>query len=115
MREIIYLVADRQGVLKMTKNLPRLDRGQIPIKVDVQVDPAAYGPPVIEMKLHVRDWREGLSMPDPEMREMVITEAEAEQIRKQRLAKMTEMLIARGYTVVAPVPDDGEGEDAEMG
>lgn len=111
MKEIIWLVCTRQGFERATKRPPVLNRGEIPVKLVLEVDPAVFGPPVLEMKLHVRDWREGLVLPDPELRDMTITEAEAEKIRAQRLAAVEQMLRERGYTVVAPVPDEPQGED----
>ena len=108
MKEVIWLAVSRQQVVKMTKNAPELKRGEIPLKLTVNVDEAAFRTPVIEHQVHIADWREGLVFADPELREAVITEAEAEMIRAQRLAAMRAALEQRGYTVTEPPPDDDE-------
>lgn len=108
-KDVIYLAVSRQRVERMTKNLPDLKRGEIPVKLFIDVDIAAFGPPVLEQHVHVADWREGLALADVEMREAVITEAEAESIRRQRLAAMRAALEAQGYTVTAPEPEDDGG------
>lgn len=87
----------------MTKSLPRLNRGEIPVKVVVEVDPAAFREPVIERHVHVTDWREGIDLADVELREAVITEEEAQIIRDRRLSQMQRVLEERGFTVTAPV------------
>jgi len=108
MREVIYLAVSRTKVERMTKNLPDLKRGEIPVKLTLAVDNAAFGPPVLEQHVHVTDWREGVGLGDLELREAVITEAEAQLIRDQRLAAMRAVLEGRGYTVTAPEPE-GDG------
>ena len=102
MKEVIWLAASRNGISKMTKNLPQLGRGEIPVKVTVNIADTAFGPPVLEQSLTIRDWREGIAIPDPEFRELTITEAEAEMIRRQRLTAMQTALEDLGYTVTAP-------------
>lgn len=108
MKEVIWLTVSRSQVVKMTKNPPELHRGEIPVKVWVEVDDTAFSVPTLERRVHVADWREGLVLPDPELREAVITENEAEGIRQQRLAAMRAALEARGYSVTEP-PDDDDG------
>lgn len=108
MREVIWLTASRDGIRKMTKNQPDLWRGEIPVKLEVVIDDAVFGAPVLEQRIHVTDWREGLAFADPELKDKVITEAEAEMIRQQRLTAMTAVLEARGYQVTAPPGDDDD-------
>lgn len=105
MKEVICLAVSRQGVSKMTKNLPQLGRGEVPVKLVLTVDDGVFGAPVLEQRVHVADWRDGIVMGDPEFRELVITEAEAEAIRGQRLAAMQATLEGHGYTVTPPAPE----------
>lgn len=109
MREVIYLAVSRQKVERMTKNLPDLKRGEIPVKLVVTVDNGAFREPVIEIPVHVADWREGTDIADVELREAVITEAEAQLIRERRLAAMRAVLEGQGYTVTAPEPEASDG------
>lgn len=102
MTEIIYLVIDRSGVRRMTKNLPSLNRGEIPVKVKVTVENEAFRTPVIEKEVYVDDWREGVDIADVEFKQNVITPEEAEQIKQRRLEKMQEILQNQGYEVSKP-------------
>jgi len=102
MREVIYLAVSRSKVERMTKNLPDLRRGEIPVKLIIEVDPAAFREPVIERHVKVADWREGTDITDVELREAVITEEEAAIIRARRLAAMQQVLVAHGWGVVPP-------------
>lgn len=99
MNETIYLVVDRYGVKKMTKNLPALNRGEIPIKLELEVEASAFRAPVIEKHIRVEDWRQGVDIADVEFKETIITEEEAQVIRERRLEKMREVLQEQGYTV----------------
>ncbi len=99
MTETVYLVVDQSGVKRMTKNLPQLYKGEIPIKVKVTVEPTAFREPVIEKSIVVEDWREGVDIADVEFKETTITEEEAKLIREQRLKRMGEVLAGQGYTV----------------
>jgi hypothetical protein len=47
MRETIFLAVDRAGVRRMTKRLPDLNRGEIPVKLVVEIDDTAFREPVI--------------------------------------------------------------------
>lgn len=114
MTETIYLVVDQYSVKRMTKNLPQLNRGEIPIKLELDVETSAFRSPVIEKHVHVEDWRQGVDIADVEFKETTITEEEAEMIRQRRLEKMTEVLQAQGFQVVKPVSvveDLVEGHD----
>lgn len=113
MRETVYLVISRQRVERMTKNVPELKRGEIFVKVLVEADASAFRPPTIEQSIVISDWRQGLDVPDVDLTEMTITEAEAEQIRKQRLAAVIASLEDLGYKIDPPAP--GPEETCEGG
>lgn len=102
MKEVIYLAVSRQRVERMTKNLPDLKRNEIPVKLVIEVDPGAFREPVIERYVKIADWREGIDLADVELRESVITEAEAQMIRDRRLTQMRAILEAQGFTVTEP-------------
>jgi hypothetical protein len=104
MRETIYLVISRHKVERMTKNLPDLHRGEIPVKLRVEVADTAFREPVIERHIEVVDWRDGIEVGDLDLKESFITEAEAAMIRKQRLEKMRELMEANGYEVTLKPP-----------
>jgi len=109
MEQKFLTVAEVAAILrtsKMTVYLPDLKRGEIPVKLVVEVDAAAFSTPTLERHVHVADWRDGLAFADPELREAVITEAEAEMIRAQRLEAMRAALEQHGYVVTEPPGDD---------
>jgi hypothetical protein len=102
MKETIYLVVTRSKVERMTKNLPQLDRGEIPVKLHVTVDEKAFREPVIEKHVEIDDWREGVDIADVEFRGSIITQDEADVIKQRRLARMREILESQGFNVTAP-------------
>jgi hypothetical protein len=106
MRETIFLVVSRQKVEKLTKSLPMLSRGQIPVKLVIEVAETAFREPVIERYVKIDDWREGIDISDVDFKETFITEEEAAYIRQQRLARMAAMLTEHGYLVKGPEPAD---------
>ncbi len=85
MRETIFLVISRHKVERMTKSLPSLKRGEIPVKLVVEVADTAFREPVIERRVEVIDWRDGIEVGDIELKESFITEEEAALIRGRRL------------------------------
>jgi hypothetical protein len=101
MKETIYLVVSPYKVERMTKNLPGLSRGQIPVKLSITVDEKAFREPVISKEVHIDDWRDGVDIADVEFRGSVITEEEAEII-KQPPRKDAGILEAQGFTVTEP-------------
>lgn len=107
MKTVIYLVADRSGVRRMTKSLPSIYRGEIPIKVAVTIEDTAFRTPVIEKSIVIDDWREGIDMADVEFKKDIITAEEADIIRRKRLEKMREILTDNGFTVVKQPEDEG--------
>lgn len=112
MREVIYLAVSRRRVERMTKRLPDLERGEIPVKLMIEVDDAAFREPVIEHRVHVTDWRQGMDLPDLDLRDGIITEQEAEVIRARRLAAMRKVLEEHGYGVTEPAAEPEEAPDA---
>jgi hypothetical protein len=108
-KEIIYLVISPQKVERMTKTLPGLKRGEIPVKLVVTVAATAFREPVIERAVEIVDWRDGIEVGDLDLKESFITEEEAAMIRERRLAKMRELLEDNGYLVT---PKEPEGPDA---
>ena len=92
MKDVIYLVVNANQVVRMTKTLPSLKRGEVPIKVSVSVD--------------VTDWQKDVRLNDLELRQNFITEEEAEIIKSRRLERMQEILSNNGYTVVPNSVDD---------
>ena len=109
MKEIIYLRISHGRIEGMTKSLPSHHRGEIIAKVEVVVDPGAFREPVIERKVHIEDWRQGIDLGDVQFSNPVITEDEAELIRARRLARMREVLEAQGFTVEPPAQDGTDG------
>lgn len=101
MKEIIYLTASRNGVSNtIRKNLPtNLNRGEVPIKVVVEIDNDAFAPPVIEQSIHIQNPYKGIDLEDVHFIGSTITEQEAEMIRQRRLDKAAEILRANGYKV----------------
>jgi hypothetical protein len=107
MREVIYLAVGRRGARAMTKKLPALQRGEIPVKLLLEIEESAFREPVLERTVRITDWREGVDLSDLDLREGTITEEEAAMIREQRLARMAEALRGHGYSVDGP-PDGGD-------
>lgn len=102
MKDVIYLAVSRRGVMRMTKNLPSLMRGEIPVKLELTVDEKAFREPVIVKQVEVNDWREGIDIADVDFKETFITAKEAAMIKEQRLARMQEILEQQGFTVTPP-------------
>lgn len=101
MREVIYLTASRNGISStVRKNLPtNLGRGEVPIKVTVDIAADAFAPPVIEQTITIENPYRGIDLEDVHFNGSTITEGEAELIRQKRLEKAAQILKANGYTV----------------
>lgn len=100
MKETIFLRVSRQKVEGMTKNLPYIQRGEIPVKLTIEVKDNAFKEPTIEKSIVIEDPLAGTDVAaDIEFNGNVITEAEAEKIKKMRLDRMAEILQAQGYEV----------------
>lgn len=106
MKETIYLTVSKSKVEKMTKSLPDVRRGEIPIKVLVEVEEQAFRTPVIEKTIYIDDWREGIDMADVDFNGSAITQEEAQMLRDRRLEKMREILESQGYTVEKPEKEE---------
>lgn len=99
MRETIFLIVAANKVERMAKNLPALRRGELPIKVTIDIKQDAFRTPTIDKEIIIDDWRDGIDMEDVEFNRNIITKQEAEDIKQKRLAKMQEILEQQGYTV----------------
>lgn len=102
MVETIYLRVDRYGVRAMTKTMPQLKKGEYPVKLNIEVKPEAFREPLMEKSIIVEDWRQGMAFPDLDLKEMTITQAEAEKIVKEREAQLVKDMRARGYQITPP-------------
>lgn len=103
MKEVIWLVVSARAVERMTKRMPATQRDEIAVKVYVEVPLGAFRPPVLERSLLVEDWRDGTELADLDLRQDVITQAEAEILRE------------RGFEVTPPAEETEEGEDDAPG
>lgn len=99
MKDVAYLVVSRRGIESMRKSLPDLKRGEIAVKVVLEVESNAFAPPTIEQHIHIEDPYRGVDLADVHFTGSTITEEEAELIRSRRLAKAAEILAANGYQV----------------
>lgn len=99
MKDTIYLICCKDKVEAMRKSMPVASRGQIVVKVVVEVKDKAFGTPTLEQKIVVDEWTKGIDLEDVELRQNIITKEEAEMIRQQRLEKMKQILKEQGYTV----------------
>ena len=99
MKETIYLRVSRSKVEGMTKNLPYINRGEIPVKLEIEVKDDAFKEPVIEKEVVIEDWQEGTDLADVQFEGNIITKAEAEQVKQMRLSRMAEVLREQGFEV----------------
>lgn len=106
MKEVIYLVVSQNKVERMTKTMPNLYRGEIPVKLSIHVTDKAFNPPTLDQEVVVDDWRKGIDLEDVEFRQNIITKEEAETIRQRRLERMREVLENQGYTISPPSEED---------
>lgn len=101
MKKTIYLTVSRNGVGNTVRqNLPtNLQRGKVPVKINIEIADNAFAPPILEQNIKIEDAYRGIDFEDVHFNGSTITEAEAELIRQQRLTKAAEILKANGYTV----------------
>jgi hypothetical protein len=100
-KEVIYLIANQYKVERITKNPPSLNRGELPIKVTVDIDKSAFGKPTIEREIVVSSpWEDDVVLSDIELRKDFITEDEASEIKEKRAARMKEILESQGYEII---------------
>lgn len=102
MVETIYLRVDRNGVKGMTKTLPRLNKNEYPVKINIEVKPEAFREPLMEKDIVISDWRQGLAFPDVDLKNMTITQQEADRIVADREAELVKDLQAKGYQITKP-------------
>jgi hypothetical protein len=101
-KETIYLIVSKAKVERMVKTEPSLRSlrtGEVPVKINVTVEPKAFQLPVIEKEVYVDDWTEGLGIGDVEFKRTAITPKEAELVRQSRLAEMKAVLEGQGFSV----------------
>lgn len=100
MKETIFLRVSRQKVEGMTKNLPYVQRGEIPVKLTIEVKNDAFKEPTIAKTVVIEDPLAGTDVAaDIEFNGNIITEDEADKIKKMRLDRMAQVLQAQGYEV----------------
>lgn len=99
MKETIYLVVNKSKVEKMVKTIPDIRRGEIIVKLTVNVADKCFGTATIPQEIFINDWRDGIDMEDVEFKKNLITQEEADMIKNRRLEKMREILVSQGYTV----------------
>lgn len=99
MKETIFLIVSRNKVEDMRKNLPRLSRGQIPIKLNVEVKADAFVEPTIERDIVIDNWNHDIDVSDVLFEKSTITQKEADIIKENRLQRMQEILQQHGYEV----------------
>jgi hypothetical protein len=119
MRDIVYLVADRAGVHRMTKGVPSLKRGEIPVRLSIEIDSDAFDPPVPEQHIHITDWRPGRAV-TVNLKELTITQDDAAALRRQILLEMRRELEGEGFTILVPgelgtASDLGSGNGGAVG
>lgn len=99
MKDTIYLTIAKDGVKHMRKSYNGSKKGEIVAKLHVEVENKAFSPPVIEKRVMINDWEEGVDVEDVRFDKRFITEEEAEEIRQKRIKKMKRILQEQGYTV----------------
>lgn len=102
MIDTIYLKVDRYGVKGMTKSMPRLNKNEYPVKLNITVKADAFREPLMETDITITDWRQGMAFPDVDLKNLTITKQEAAQIVAQREAQLVEDMRARGYQITPP-------------
>ncbi len=111
MKDTIYLIVGRNKVEGYRKTVPNYGKNQIPLKLDIEVEDKAFNTPVIEKKVYINDWKEGIDIEDVNFETNFITEEEAELIRQRRLEKMKHILEQQGYQI--KTPEEREDETVE--
>ena len=107
MKETIFLRVSRQKVEGMTKNLPYVQRGEIPVKLTIEVKDDAFKEPTIAKTIVIEDPLAGTDVAsDIQFSSNIITEDEAEKIKKMRLDRIAEILQAQGYEVTKAASDE---------
>ena len=98
-KDTIYLTMSQSGVQSMRKSYSGCKKGEIVVKLNVEVEANAFTPPTIEKYVVVNDWKKGIDIEDVQFNEHYITEEEAEIVKLKRLDKMQIILQGQGYSV----------------
>lgn len=99
MKDTIYLIVDQRGVQSMRKSFTGTKRGEVCIKLNVEVEKKAFEPPVLEQSVYVADWRDNVDIEDVQFNRNVITQEEAEMVKQKRIEKMATILESQGFTI----------------
>lgn len=99
MKDTIYLTVSKNGIQSMRKSYTGCKKGEIVVKLHVEVKEEAFTPPTIEQFVVVNDWDKGVDIEDVKFENQWITEEEAEMVRLRRIEKMKEILENQGYSV----------------
>lgn len=100
-KDTIYLTVSQAGVQGMRKSFSGSKKGEIVVKLGIEVDKAVFVPPTIEKHVVVNNWQEDIDVGDVQFKDEFITEEEAKVIRDGRLEKMRFILEAQGFKVTA--------------
>jgi len=99
MKDTIYLTVDKTGVKTMRKGYTGTRRGEVCVKLNIEIPDNAFEPPILEQNVIVCDWRKGIDLEDVEFNQGIITEEEAAIVREKRLEKMRMILESQGFEV----------------
>ncbi|MFH5833763.1 hypothetical protein [Halalkalibaculum sp. DA384] len=113
MNDTIYLICTKKGVDRMVKtkrSATALRKGEVPVKLKIEVPDENWKPPFIEKQITVNRWDENIDVEDVDFEGQFVTEEEAELIRQERLDKMKRILEKQGYTVTRYVEIEEDEE-----
>lgn len=102
MKDTFYLIVSKSKVERMVKTdraAKVLNRGEIPVKVNLEIPDTNWKPPYLEKDIVVNRWDESIDIEDVNFEGQYVTEEEAELIRQERIQKMKGILEKQGYTV----------------
>lgn len=102
MTDTIFLIINQNKVDRMVKtesSATNLYKGEIPVKLIIEVPDDEWKRPFLEKKVLVNRWDKGIDIEDVQFKTDFVTEDEAEMIRQARLQKMKEVLESQGYKV----------------
>jgi hypothetical protein len=102
MRETIYLRVSRNKVEGMTKKMPGLYKGELPVKLNIEIPDKSFGTPTIEKDVRIDTATPELTAADLNIKSLTITETEFAKIKEERRTAMIEQLQSDGFTVTAP-------------
>lgn len=102
MKDTIYLVCSDnkvERVVKRQSSALELYKGEVPIKLTVEIPDTNFKPPFIEKHMIVDRWDKNIAIDDIHFEGDFVTEEEAAVIRQMRLDKMKDTLESQGYAV----------------